>query len=153
MEEKVKKIITIVVILIAIFLSLIAFLGWYVQENGIWKNVVPDFNLGMELGGFRELRFVLDNTEEEKEIYLDENGNYAGDVVEETSTQPEISLENPTTGEVTETTAEELTGETETENTEDELAGYTKEKRKIKVNPEESLTKENFQKAKGIIPY
>lgn len=154
MEGKIKKIITIVVILIAIFLSLIAFLGWHVQENGIWKNKIPDLNLGMELGGFRELRFVLDDTEEEKEIYLDENGNYAGDVVEETTTQPEISLENPTTGEITETTTEELTGETEAETeevVEDELAGYTKETRTIKVNPDERLTKANFQKAKSII--
>lgn len=155
MEGKIKKIITIVVILATILLSLIAFLGLYVNENGVWKNSVPDFDFGMELGGFRELRFILDTSEQEKEIYLDSNGNYAGDVVEEQTTQPEISLENPITGEKTETTAEELTTEkTEpiVESAEDEeLAGYTKEKRTIKVNPDENFTKENFEKAKKII--
>lgn len=124
MEKFLKRVKTLAILLIAILISVIAFCGLYVQEYGIWKNILPEFDLGIELNGFRELRYVLDNSEEEKEIYLDENGNYKGDVV---------------------TSSEEKTNEVEVE------TEYKKEKRVVKVNPQENINIENFEKTKKIL--
>ena len=124
MEKFLKRIKILVIILIAILISVIAFCGLYVKEYGIWKNILPDYNLGMELDGFRELRYVLDSSEEEKEVYVDENGNYKGDVMtssEETSNEVEVSGE------------------------------YKKEKRLVAVNPKENINIENFEKTKKIL--
>ena len=67
MEKFLKRVKTLAILLIAILISVIAFCGLYVQEYGIWKNILPEFDLGMELNGFRELRYVLDNSEEKNE--------------------------------------------------------------------------------------
>jgi len=127
LEKFLKRIKTIAILLIAILISVIAFCGLYVKEYGIWKNILPDFELGMELDGFRELRYVLNESEEEKEIYVDENGKYKGDVIAST---------------------EEKEGEAEKVEVEGE---YKKEKRTIKVNPQENINIENFEKTKNII--
>ena len=68
MEKGLKVVKAVVVLLIAIFVSIVAFAGAYLPKNGIWKNILKDFSLGIELNGYRELRFVLDDSEEEKEI-------------------------------------------------------------------------------------
>ena len=154
MEKKVKIVKTIVVILLAILLFLIAFGGLFVKRSGVWTNILPQYKYGMELSGFRELHFVLDDTEEEKEIYIDENGNYLGDVKESsTSTDSGVSLsmvdEN---GEEVENPEEVLNGTEETE----EAVEKTEEKpltetRTIKANPDEARTIDNFEKTKQII--
>ena len=95
MEKFLKVVKTIAVLLIVILVSFISFFGIYIQNNGVWENVLPEYKIGMELGGHRELRFVLDDTEESKEVYVDENGNYKGDVL--------VSLDGQ---EATETTTE-----------------------------------------------
>ena len=139
MEKNLKKIRIIAVILIAILLCIVAFGGFYVKKQGIWENVIPDFKLGMELGGIRELHFVLDDTEEEKEVYLDSNGNYAGDVKEDSS-NTEVSLETE--------------GTTETSDQQDDstdIEGYTKETKTIKSNNDEDINIENFEVSKKII--
>lgn len=142
MEKNLKTVKTITILLGAILIAVVAFVGLYVKDYGIWRNILPDFNLGMELDGKRELHYVLDNSEEEKEVYVDANGNYAGEVKEETPSNTEISLD---------------TNEQSTENIEEpkedktEVEGYTKETRTIKTNEESSITKENFEKAKKVI--
>ena len=139
MEKNLKKIRIIAVILIAILLCIVAFGGFYVKKQGIWENVIQDFKLGMELGGIRELHFVLDDTEEEKEVYLDSNGNYAGDVKEDSS-NTEVSLETE--------------GTTETSNEQEDstdIEGYTKETKTIKSNNDEDINIENFEVSKKII--
>lgn len=176
MEKNLKRIKTIAVVLVVVLLSAIAFGGLYLKSQGVWKNVLPEFSYGMELDGVRELRFSLDTSEEEKEIYLDKDGNYAGDVVEshdheeETTSDTQVNLVdengNPlnnseeTTTEPEEKNPEESTSEPEGENTEkvtneaekDEvLADYTTETRTIKANPEESINIDNFEKSKKII--
>ena len=57
----------------------------YAKSKGIWTNALPKYNLGMELAGYQELHFELDSTEETKNIYVDENGNYKGDVISDTT--------------------------------------------------------------------
>ncbi len=138
MEENLKKIRTITILLGAVFIAVIAFVGFYTNQYGIWVNRLKDFNLGMELNGKRELHYVLDNSENEKEIYLDKDGNYAGDVATNNS-NTSISLETED-GETT-----------QPEDDKTNIEGYTKETRTVKVNEESNITKENFEKAKKII--
>ena len=157
MEKNLKRFKTLAVVLIVILISAIAFGGLYIKSQGIWKNALKEFSFGMELDGIRELRFSLDTSEAEKEVYVDSEGNYAGDVVEkkETTSSPEISLVdengNPTRSENVETTPEGQEA-TKTEEKQDEmLANYKKETRTIKVNEESNINIENFEKTKKII--
>ena len=135
MEKKLKVVKTIAILLVAILIAVIAFVGLYVKEYGIWRNILPDFKLGMELSGTRELHYVLDDSEEEKEVYLDSEGNYAGEVASNSS-DTTVSLE---------------TENGQTENTSTDIDGYTKETRTIKANEDSSINKENFEKAKNIL--
>ncbi len=136
MEKSLKIVKTLAIVLIAILISVIAFCGLYVKNYGIWRNILPDFKLGMELNGFRELRYVLDDSEEEKEVYVDSEGNYAGTVIEETES---------TTSEETETQEDDVAEEVEVE------SKYKKETRTIKANEESNINIENFEKTKKII--
>lgn len=133
-----KKIKEIVAILLAILISLVAFLGVFQKENGVWKNLIPDYKFGMDVKGARELRYTIDSTEEEKYVYVDENGNIMGEVWKDGSA---ITAEDENT------TEEEAEEQTESE----EEISYAKETRTIKVTSDESLTKENFEQAKKII--
>ncbi len=146
-----KKVRTIAVLLIVVLISVIAFGGLYVKKQGVWQNLLPDFNYGMELKGIRELRFSLDTTEEEKEVYVDENGNIMGEVAEEhdhdENAEGEQTTENPEAG------AEGQAQENQTEQTsEDETVnGYKKETRIIKANNDEDINIDNFEKSKKVI--
>lgn len=143
MEKNLKKIRTIAILLIAILVSIIAFCGAYFKTSGIWKNRIPDFNYGMELSGMRELRFKLDEEEEEKKVYIDSEGNIAGEVKEsESENSGEISL-----------VQDETENSEENNNSEEDNVpeGYTVETRTIKVNEDSAINEENFEKAKRII--
>ncbi len=139
MEKNLKKVRITAILLIVVLIVLIAFSGFYVKKNGVWNNLLPNFNLGMELKGIKELHFVLDDKEEEKEVYLDSEGNYAGEVKEDNSSDTEVSLE----------TEEGETSQEQEDKT--NIEGYTKETRTIKANEETNITKENFEKSKKII--
>lgn len=151
MEKNFGKAKTIAIILIGILLCVAAFGGVYLKKNGVWKNILPDYKYGMELGGYRELHFVLDDSEEEKEVYVDENGKYMGDVKEDTEKSSDTSVSmvdedgNPVE------TPEETTEENKEETVEENDTGYKKETRTIKANPDEEITINNFEKAKKII--
>ena len=143
MEKNLKKIRTIAILLIAILVSIIAFCGAYFKTSGIWKNSIPDFNYGMELSGMRELRFKLDEEEVEKKVYIDSEGNIAGEVKEsESENSGEISL-----------VQDETENSEENNNSEEDNVpeGYTVETRTIKVNEDSAINEENFEKAKKII--
>ena len=131
MEKFLKTIKLIAVLLLMVFIIVIGFVGVYARNNGIWENVLPEYNLGMELAGYNELHFELDTTEETKEIYVDENGNYKGDVIKqqiETDSQESTTIveENPETG-------------------------YKIETRTIAKNEPDQINIENFEKTKKII--
>lgn len=152
MEKNLKRIKTIAVVLIVILITAIAFGGLYIKERGIWENKLPKFSFGMELDGIRELRFVLDISEEEKEIYLDSEGNYAGDVEKDTSnssTNTNIDLVDESGNPINNT---DNTEKVEENKTEEQLPeGYKIEKRLVKVNADEDINYENFEKSKKII--
>ncbi len=132
MEKNLKKIKTITVLLVIVLISVVAFGGVYVKKKGIWNNALKDFDYGMELDGERELHFVLNTNEEEKEIYIDSQGNIAGEVAKEES-------ENANNEENKEQEVSK------------DIEGYTRETRVIKVNNDEDINIENFEKSKKII--
>ena len=125
MEKNLKKIKTITVLLVIVLISVVAFGGVYVKKQGIWNNALKDFDYGMELDGERELHFVLNTNEEEKEVYIDSQGNIAGEVAKEES-------ENANNEENKE---QEVSKDVE---------GYTRETRVIKVNNDEDINIENI---------
>ena len=145
MEKNLRRIRTIAILIIAISISIIAFCGIFVIVTGVWENLIPEFNYGMELSGMRELRFVLDDSEEEKKVYIDSNGKVSGEVIDNNdSSSTDISLEEAKEeGEGTEKVEEEK---------EDNIPeGYTVETRTIKANDDDIKNKENFEKTKKVI--
>lgn len=141
MEKNLRKFRTIAIILVIILLALIAFVGIYGKNLNAFKNLIPDYSFGMELEGSRQLKFVVDTTSEEKEVYVDEQGNVLGEV--KTEEDEGVSLETEETSEEAEGPAEEIT-ETNT-------PSYATETRTIKKNEYGVLTKDNFEKTKKII--
>lgn len=138
LEKMLKKMKVWIVILLVVFLSLIAFWGVFQKESGVWNNVIPNYTLGMDVKGARELRYTLDNQEEEKYVYVDENGEIKGEVWEDGSAT------------TAEHEAEHEAGTAEDEHEAEDLP-YNKETRTIKANRDDQLTKENFEQAKKII--
>lgn len=155
MEKNLKRFKTLAVVLIVILISAIAFGGLYIQIQGVWKNVLPKFSYGMELDGVRELRFVLNTSEEEKEVYVDENGNYAGDVVsnDSTTSSPEIDLVDENGQPISSENAENSNTPTESQEKKEDktLEGYKTEKRVLKANEDADINITNFEKTKKII--
>lgn len=139
MENFLKTIKTISVLLILILISVISFVGIYVQKEGVWTDILPEYKTGMEFNGYRQLHYVLDDTEEIKEVYVDKNGNYKGDVLNSLNSVSE-----------TETETEQIT-EVATEAELDVVKGYSKEQRTEKVNPDDKINIETFEKTKKII--
>lgn len=142
MEKKVKlfKIITIVLLIIAV--SLISFVGVFRSKLNFKENLIPEFKYGMELDGNREFKFILDTAVQDKEIYVDENGNYKGSVVEkEESTDSGISLDA-----TVEDTSSDVVAEAEV----DKLP-YSTETRTIKANEDSVLNKNAYEETKNII--
>lgn len=137
-----KKLKGLIVILVSVLLALIAFWGVFTKDKGVWENRIPDYQYGMDIEGARELRYAVDNTEEEKYVYVDENGTIKGEVWKDGSpTTAEDEASSKTEGQAEETDAEK----------QEEQAPYAKETRTIKVNSDEKLTKENFEKVKKIM--
>lgn len=77
------KKIKIIIWLIVILLILIGVFGLYSQKLNRLANIIPDYELGIDLKGAREFKLKVDTTEEEKEVFLDENNNIAGIVINE----------------------------------------------------------------------
>ena len=130
MEKMLKRVRIIAIVIIMLLIIAIGFFGVYAKNKGIWSNVLPKYNLGMELAGYQELHFELDTTEETKNVYVDENENYKGDVLEDTSSTTEDS-----------NVAKEL----------DVDGKYKVESRTIRKNDPSKINIENFEKTKKII--
>lgn len=143
-NNNVIKVIALTLLIVA--LVLFALVGVKKHVAGVWVDTLKEYNYGMELNGYRELRFTLDRTAAEQEVYVDENGNVVGkpsDGVETRIENTGISLN-----------AEETTDKA-TENTAVEKAkkdtGFKVETRTVKFNEDADVTKENFDKTKKII--
>ncbi len=139
MKDGLKKLKIVALIVIVVLLSIIAYGGLYRNVNNVWKKVSSDFNVGMELDDVRQITFKFGTHEEEKEVYVDENGKYMGDVVS-SSPAADLSLE----------TTEESTAKEE-EKTEDSDVKYNKEKRVIKENEDDVRNIAAYERAKKIV--
>lgn len=84
----------IVVLLIILVISLIAFLGIYVYNEAsyAYENVIPEYTIGMDLKGALQIVFKIDDSEEE--IAKDSEGNIIEDYDEEYDEEQEgITIE------------------------------------------------------------
>lgn len=136
MKKVLKANKTLIILGIIMLISVISFIGLYQKSNGVWKNLLPKYNLGCEIKGYRELHFSLDTSEEEKEVYIDDNGNVLGYVEDGTDSQD---------------TSISLVQDENTETEEKKDSEYKTEKRVIKANEDSNITIENFKLSKEII--
>lgn len=111
---KKSKLIKLLTILVILMICLISFVGIYEKQAGQMKNIIPEYQLAMNLSGTRVVELSVDTST--KEVIYDKDGNVTEDGKNEDGTLKE---------------------------------GYTKEDKK--VNPEESLTKENYLAVKKVI--
>lgn len=135
-----KILLSILLVLCSIAVIIIAFVGIYVPKSNKLKNLIPDYKLGTEVDGIIEYRFVPDDTEEEKEVYVDSKGNIRGivsDGNDTNSTSSDDSVEVVTELDEAETTTNDT--------------GFATETRTIRENEPASLTEENFEKSKKLI--
>ena len=157
MEKNLKIVRTIAVLSVVVLLCVISFIGINARLLGVWVNKVKDYKYGMEFDGYREFRFTLDESKEEKEVYVDDNGNVIGDP----NDGSETTLASTNVVE-TETTDGDLklpvADDTKTDTSKDDAVnkarqevGYTLEKREIRANEDAAINKENFDKTKRII--
>lgn len=121
-ENVIKKLTTIIFSLVAVILIIVGFVGVYIPKQNKLVNIVPDYTLGTELYGVMEYRLSPDDTSEEKKVYVDDNGNIKGEVVESEESS-DASLVVP----------------------------YNVETRTIKANEEKDLNKKNYEKVKSIL--
>lgn len=151
MEKGIKTIKISGLLLIVILIVVLSFFGFFKKVSNTWSNIIPDYNYGMELEGVREFRYIVDTSEEEKNVYVDSEGNVLGVVSDSNDTSEsntEVSLE---TTDNTETVEESEDTESQIAELESEKSNYATEYRVIKANEDEVLTIENFEASKKII--
>ena len=127
----IKKLVVVAMVLLVVTISVIAFVGVYLKDTNKLANVVKDYTYSTEFEGNREYRFVLDTSEESKEVYIDSEGNVCGEVLKKEDAAESTEVE--VTPETENATVEETKDETNVE-------GYTKETRIIKSNVDSVLT-------------
>lgn len=113
MKKTGRKLTIVTMILVILLISIVSFGGYYVKKQNRMENILPDYLLGIDLNGGRQIQLKVDDTI--NEVVYDKDGNV---------------IESPT--------EEDKTTE-----------GNTVEK--VAVNPEDSLTWENFEIAKQIM--
>ena len=119
-----KKLIIILLVVISIAIIVAVFVGVYVEKLNKLVDIMPDSTYSSEINGSIEYRLSVDETEEEAEVYVDDDGNIVG-YVEDGSDTSDDDWENTT--------------------------GYVIETQTIKANLDEDLTEENYEKTKSII--
>lgn len=148
MEKKIKIFKTITIVLMIIAVSLISFVGVFRNKLNFKENIIPDFTYGMEIDGAREFKFSLNTDSMDKQVYVDENGNIKGEVIEETTSEVETDISLDTT--VSEA-AEEVEGTDEFAEEDAEKPEFAVETRTIKENEDSVLNKESYEETKAII--
>lgn len=95
-KVKINKGIRISIIMgIIILISIISFVGIYVQKQNRMENVIPDYQWGMDLKGARKIVIAVNN--EVEEIKYDANGNVIAD--SDTTTEVAKTEEKPVNAE------------------------------------------------------
>lgn len=149
MEKALQRIKTIAVIIIVLLLAALSILGFSSREKGIWTSKLPNYTLGMDFNGLREIRFTLSTNEVEEKVYVDEAGNIKGklsdgsETKESTNTNQSLSL-TPTEGAETQPTDATNTDKVEG-------VDYKVETRTIKDNEDSNINMYNFNQVKKIV--
>lgn len=76
-KKSIKLLGKILTAIIIILLSLISFAGIYVTDTNTMKNIIPEYQLGMDLNGARNIVIKVDDSTETKKY--DANGNLVTD--------------------------------------------------------------------------
>lgn len=84
---KLNKFKKVLVVLIILAISLISFIGIYVKKGNIFENVIPEYKLGMNLSGARNIKLSVGS--HINEVIYDEEGNIATDGENEDGTLKE----------------------------------------------------------------
>lgn len=63
-RKEMKKVKKLTIILAIVLLCLISFIGIYVQKQNLMKNIIKDYDLGMNIEGYREVRMKAAEKEE-----------------------------------------------------------------------------------------
>ena len=119
-----KKLKLALIILLIVLVSIISFLGVYIQNKNLMENKIPDYTLGKDLSGYRMVELKVSKEQEE---------------IKDSDTEDAENNEN------NENNEEESKDEQATENEDNN----TSEEEKQSSN--ELLTKENYKKVKKII--
>ena len=119
-----KKLTVILLVAISVAIIVAVFVGVYVRKYNKIVDITPDATYSSEVSGSIEYRLSVDETEEEIEVYVDDDGNVVG-YVDDGSDTSDDDWENTT--------------------------GYVIETQTIKTNDDEILTEENYEKTKSII--
>ena len=95
MERRLK---IILITLLIILLAIISFAGLFVQNTKFMKNIVPEYQLGMDLQGYRTITLLI--SDEEETIYYDKDGNVVSSAQDDgTSKKVPINNEEDLTNE------------------------------------------------------
>lgn len=60
-----KKLNLVLIVLIILLLSIVSFGGIYIKDKNNMKNILPSYKLGNDLKGYREVNFVVEESEDE----------------------------------------------------------------------------------------
>ena len=93
-KESIKLLGKILTIIIIILLALISFVGIYVTDKNSIKNVIPEYKLGMDLSGARNIVIKVDDSTEIKKY--DANGNLVTDNLDDAEVTEVEEPVNPT---------------------------------------------------------
>lgn len=81
------------IILLIILLSMISFVGLFVQDTKFMKNIIPEYQLGMDLEGYRAI--TLKVSDETETVYYDKDGNIVDEEAEDgTSEEVPVNSED-----------------------------------------------------------
>lgn len=95
--KKVKK---LTIILTILLICLVSFIGIYVQKQSVMRNIVKDYEFGMNLEGYRELRLKVAKNEEVTSEKVQQVKEMIEKRLKEFNAQDYLIRVNYTTGEV-----------------------------------------------------
>lgn len=86
-----RRLTIVLITLLIILLSIISFAGLFVQDTKFMKNLVPEYELGMDLEGYRAITVAV--SDEKETIYYDAEGNVVTTEAEDGKSE-EVPLNN-----------------------------------------------------------
>ena len=81
----------VLITLLIVLLSIISFVGLFVQDTKFMKNLIPEYRLGMDLDGYRAITLVV--SDETETVYYDKDGNVVQEEAED-GTSEEVPVNN-----------------------------------------------------------